>query len=157
MIVFSFPVHGLTPNRRLKEYFVDQKFLGFSAVNKRFIKDYAMCNENPLWILGRQNILSDVELEWTQTLGMRKLSYVEDVENRFWIAPTWESLSWFFQNWIFSAWFLKDFSRISDLLQNGRKNVCRAPSIRASRIRYTRNFFKIWVWRTISMFRRISW
>ncbi len=91
MIVFSFPVPGFTPIRRLKEYFVDQKFLGFSAVNKRFIKDYAMYIEYPLWILGRQNILSDIELEWIHALGMRKLSYFEDVENIFWIEQTWES------------------------------------------------------------------
>ena len=112
MIVFSFPVPGFTPIRRLKEYFVDQKFLGFSAVNKRFIKDYAMCNEYRLWIFGRITIRPDVELEWTVTLEMKKLSYLGDVENIFWIQLTWESHSWFFdfqKKKIFLRDFIKDF------------------------------------------------
>ena len=48
------------------------------------------------------------------------------------------------------------FSRISDFNQNRPKNVRRAPSLTATRIRSTRNFFKIWVSRIISMFRRVK-
>ena len=96
MIVFGFLVQQFTPIRHLSEYFVHRKFFGFSAINTRFIKDYAMCNEYLLWIFGRITIRPDVELEWTHALEIRKLSYLRAVENRFWIELTWKSMSWFF-------------------------------------------------------------
>ena len=40
--------------------------------------------------------------------------------------------------------------------QNTRKNACSAPCLNVSRIRYTRNFFKIFICGDISMFRRLN-
>ena len=40
--------------------------------------------------------------------------------------------------------------------QNARKNACSAPCLYASRIRYTRNFCKIFICGDISMFRRLN-
>ena len=57
---------------------------------------------------------------------------------------------------IFSAWFLKDFLKNSDLVQKQPKNACRASCLEATRIRYTRNFFKIWVSRMFSLFRSLN-
>ena len=42
------------------------------------------------------------------------------------------------------------------MIQKPRQNARRAPSLKAARISSTRNFFKIWVSRIISMFRRVK-